>query len=417
MLSKNGRRSEKYSMRRLPDLQELAFVEMGEFTSAALKRCVERDCHAVTLAGMVGNFSKVAQGHFMTHVAGNQVDLVFLATIAAESGASAAVQDEFRAANTARHFQEIALAHGLGGVFDRIAADVRRAARTLSSSGCAWRARSSTSTGPSWAPLAGETRDAHPCSGRHQPGRLDGLPMSTPALNGAVVLVGGERHQRLPTRNPAERVVFKRDAAQLAEEVERLLDAGRRVAVWRRATRSFFGIGPLLAERLGAQRVRIYPNVAGPTRVRQARARLAGCAGSVCAWTSTRARGAGRHGLETGHPYRYGAHVAVGYGAARGRYRTGGRNVVNGAPWRPSGAHPARHASRVLDMDRRSPERADDCLPIRPVCEVGYCRLAGPRTPMSTSAGRSQSPMCVLSLVKLGRRAGDVVDLGAGSAR
>ena len=124
MLSTGGR-SEKYSMRRLPDLPELAFVEMGEFTGAALKRCVERDCHAVTLAGMVGKFSKLAQGHFMTHVAGNQVDLVFLATIAAESGASAAVQDEIRAANTARHFQEIALAHGLGGVFDRIAADVR----------------------------------------------------------------------------------------------------------------------------------------------------------------------------------------------------------------------------------------------------------------------------------------------------
>ena len=120
-----GGRSEKYSMRQLPDLPELAFVEMGEFTGAALKRCVERDCHAVTLAGMVGKFSKLAQGHFMTHVAGNQVDLVFLATIAAESGASAAVQDEIRAANTARHFQEIALAHGLGGVFDRIAADVR----------------------------------------------------------------------------------------------------------------------------------------------------------------------------------------------------------------------------------------------------------------------------------------------------
>jgi cobalt-precorrin-5B (C1)-methyltransferase len=74
---------------------------------------------------MVGKFSKLAQGHFMTHVAGNQVDLVFLATIAAECGAPGAVQDEIRAANTARHFQEIALTHGLRGVFDRIAQDVR----------------------------------------------------------------------------------------------------------------------------------------------------------------------------------------------------------------------------------------------------------------------------------------------------
>lgn len=120
-----GGRSEKYSMRRLPDLPELAFVEIGEFTGAALKRCVERGCHEVTLAGMVGKFSKLAQGHFMTHVAGNQVDLVFLAMLAAQSGASGAVQDEIRAANTARHFQEIAQAHGLKSVFDRIAQEVR----------------------------------------------------------------------------------------------------------------------------------------------------------------------------------------------------------------------------------------------------------------------------------------------------
>jgi cobalt-precorrin-5B (C1)-methyltransferase len=120
-----GGRSESYSMRRLPELPELAFVEMGEFTGAALKRCVERGCSRVTLAGMVGKFSKLAQGHFMTHVAGNQVDLGFLASVAGAAGASSAVQDEIRGANTARHFQEIARANGLDGVFDRLAQAVR----------------------------------------------------------------------------------------------------------------------------------------------------------------------------------------------------------------------------------------------------------------------------------------------------
>ncbi len=120
-----GGRSERYSMRQLAHLTEMAFVEMGEFTGAALQRCLEQGCRRVTLAGMVGKFSKLAQGHFMTHVAGNQVDLVFLARIAAESGASDALQDEIRAANTARHFQEIVLAHGLRGVFDRVADEVR----------------------------------------------------------------------------------------------------------------------------------------------------------------------------------------------------------------------------------------------------------------------------------------------------
>ncbi len=120
-----GGRSEGYSMRLLPHLPELAFVEMGEFTGAALERCVARGCRRVTLVGMVGKFSKLAQGHVMTHVAANQVDLAFLATVAAACGASTSIQREIRAANTARHFQEIALTHGLTEVFDRLAEMVR----------------------------------------------------------------------------------------------------------------------------------------------------------------------------------------------------------------------------------------------------------------------------------------------------
>jgi precorrin-6B C5,15-methyltransferase / cobalt-precorrin-6B C5,C15-methyltransferase len=91
---------------------------------------------------------------------------------------------------------------------------------------------------------------------------LDGLRSEARrALEEAEKLVGGERHQRLLPEHPAQRVVFKRDAAQLAEEVERLLDAGRRVVVLASGDPVYFGIGPLLAERLGPQRVRIYPNV------------------------------------------------------------------------------------------------------------------------------------------------------------
>lgn len=114
-----GGRSEKYSQR-LIDLPEVAFVEMGEFTGHALKRCVARGVRAVTLAGMVGKMSKIALGHFMTHVAGNQVDLLFLSELAGECGATPAVVDEIRAANTARHFQEIALREGLTSVFARL---------------------------------------------------------------------------------------------------------------------------------------------------------------------------------------------------------------------------------------------------------------------------------------------------------
>ena len=121
-----GGRTERYSMQRFPHLPELAFIEMGEFTGVALKRCVEQQVRHVTLAGMIGKFSKLAKGHFMTHVAGNQVDVAFLADLAASCGASADIVSEIRAANTARHVQEIAQANGLGAMFARIAELVRQ---------------------------------------------------------------------------------------------------------------------------------------------------------------------------------------------------------------------------------------------------------------------------------------------------
>jgi cobalt-precorrin-5B (C1)-methyltransferase len=125
-----GSRSEKYAQALL-DLPELAFVEMGEFTGHALKRCVRRGVRRVTLSGMVGKMSKIAQGHMMTHVAGNQVDLGFLATVAAECGASIGLQEAIRSANTARHFQELVLGAGLAGVFDRLAELVCRQCRAV----------------------------------------------------------------------------------------------------------------------------------------------------------------------------------------------------------------------------------------------------------------------------------------------
>ena len=66
---------------------------------------------------MIGKFSKMAMGYFVTHVAGNRVDCGYLADLAAEFGASAAVQEEMRQASSGRHFQEIAQANGLLALF------------------------------------------------------------------------------------------------------------------------------------------------------------------------------------------------------------------------------------------------------------------------------------------------------------
>jgi len=112
-----GSSSEKFAQKLRPDLPEMAFVEMGIFTGDALKTSARNKLDRATLCGMIGKLSKIAQGHFQTHVAGNQVDLNFLADLALQCGASPALQAEIRVANTARHFLEIVLAHGLTGVF------------------------------------------------------------------------------------------------------------------------------------------------------------------------------------------------------------------------------------------------------------------------------------------------------------
>lgn len=111
-----GTQSEAFTKRRL-DLPDMAYIEAGIFSGPALKRCVMRGIGRATHVGMVGKFSKMAMGYFVTHVAGNKVDTEFLASLAAECGATPQLQREMRDASSGRHFQEIAQAADLGSVF------------------------------------------------------------------------------------------------------------------------------------------------------------------------------------------------------------------------------------------------------------------------------------------------------------
>lgn len=96
-----GGRSEKYGMETYPDLQEESFVEMGDFVGFSLKQCKQKKVEKVTLVGMMGKFSKVAQGVMMVHAKGSSIDFNFLESVARESGASEEQLAEIRGANTA----------------------------------------------------------------------------------------------------------------------------------------------------------------------------------------------------------------------------------------------------------------------------------------------------------------------------
>ena len=111
-----GTRSEEFS-KPLLALPEMAYIEAGIFSGPALKRCTMRNVKRATHVGMVGKFSKMAMGYFVTHVAGNRVDTEFLASLASDCGAAPAVQQEIKEASSARHFQELAQENDLMNVF------------------------------------------------------------------------------------------------------------------------------------------------------------------------------------------------------------------------------------------------------------------------------------------------------------
>ncbi|HEY7139098.1 MAG TPA: cobalt-precorrin-5B (C(1))-methyltransferase [Methylomirabilota bacterium] len=123
-----GGKSEEYAQRIWP-LPETAFVQMGDWVGFTLSYCRKKQLAKVDIAGMIGKLSKVADGEFYTHARQSAVNLEGLAAIAESLGAAEAVVAQIRQGNTAREAQEIALAHGVEGFFDRIAEKVARNCR------------------------------------------------------------------------------------------------------------------------------------------------------------------------------------------------------------------------------------------------------------------------------------------------
>jgi cobalt-precorrin-5B (C1)-methyltransferase len=130
-----GGRTEKGAMALLPELPEASFVEVGDFTGAALRRCVERGVVQVAFVGMIGKLTKLASGILMTHYTRSAVDTDVLGEITALAVPDdPALAARVRQAHTARHVYELWDAAGVlgvcGGVLcDRVARVLERFAR------------------------------------------------------------------------------------------------------------------------------------------------------------------------------------------------------------------------------------------------------------------------------------------------
>ena len=102
-----GGLTERAAMRLLPDLEEVCFIEVGDFTGQAIKQAVKNGLERGFFVGMAGKLAKLAAGVMMTHWTRSKVDNELLAGITHEAGGSPSLIEEVQGANTARHAYEL----------------------------------------------------------------------------------------------------------------------------------------------------------------------------------------------------------------------------------------------------------------------------------------------------------------------
>ena len=108
-----GGRTEKGAMALLPGLPEVCFVEVGDFTGAALRRAIEHRVARVVFVGMAGKLTKLAAGVLMTHYTRSKVSTGLLGDITRAAGGDGDLIARVSGANTARHAVELWTEAGL----------------------------------------------------------------------------------------------------------------------------------------------------------------------------------------------------------------------------------------------------------------------------------------------------------------
>jgi cobalt-precorrin-5B (C1)-methyltransferase len=102
-----GGRTEAGARALLPELPEVCFVEVGDFTGAALRRAVENGLEEVVFVGMIGKLTKLAAGILMTHYTRSKVDPHLLGSVTRAAGGGDELAARVDDANTARHAYEL----------------------------------------------------------------------------------------------------------------------------------------------------------------------------------------------------------------------------------------------------------------------------------------------------------------------
>lgn len=112
-----GGRTEKFTIKELPQLNKASFVQMGDFLSPALDTAERVNIKKIIIGGMIGKLTKMAQGERITHARRNPVNTQLLAEIAQSIGADKNVCDDIAANETARYAGERMEELGLSDAF------------------------------------------------------------------------------------------------------------------------------------------------------------------------------------------------------------------------------------------------------------------------------------------------------------
>jgi len=119
-----GGRSESYAMKLLPHLPEATFIQVGDYIGIGLRNAMKHSMHTVHIVGMMGKFTKMADGRMMTHASASAVNVVMLSHLLKELGAPESVVAEAAVANTARHVLELCQANGIEGLYEALCCKV-----------------------------------------------------------------------------------------------------------------------------------------------------------------------------------------------------------------------------------------------------------------------------------------------------
>lgn len=116
-----GGRSEKYAMKLFPDLPIEAFVEMGDFVGFSAKHAKRVGMKEIRFVGMMGKFSKVAQGIMMVHAKSAPINFTFIADLARRVGVPEENIEQVLTANTANQVGDMMVEWGYPEFFKHLA--------------------------------------------------------------------------------------------------------------------------------------------------------------------------------------------------------------------------------------------------------------------------------------------------------